>query len=176
MEPTNPPTPELAGQLALDGSEAVTQATEDGIQRSYTGTEDEWKEIAAQAVRDVAARKLTFTTDSVILRLDELNAPASNLMGLGAVMRAAAKAGIITNTGTQRRTELARRHRYLTVWLSVALDAQRPLWARDESRGRPGPAAHECPYCVKAFVSRAGLMLHFSRYCPSVTVNPKDAT
>lgn len=98
----------------------------EAIERVDAHADVDWKAAAADAVRWCALHHETFTADEVLERLAALGAPGThNLAALGPVFQRAARAGLITKTGTQRLSRLRQRHRDLTVWTRSVIDVQR---------------------------------------------------
>lgn len=97
----------------------VTAATNAGIEMAFDGAGTDWKATATAEVEYLSRTLDEFTTDEVIARLELHGAPPDNLMALGSIMRRAASAGWIENSGRRRRTKIKRRHRELTVWRSL---------------------------------------------------------
>lgn len=96
-------------------------AAAEGIARAYEHAGDEWAEIAATAIRHVAEREYTFTTDDVQAVLDLAGIPAPDEgRAWGGAMRRAAREGVIAPTDTTRKSTQVRCHgRKKAVWLSL---------------------------------------------------------
>lgn len=100
---------------------AAHRAKADGIARADSNANTPWKEAAMDAVRFLAKMRITFTADDVWLRLeDSAVAETHQPSALGPIFMRAAREGIIYNTHTTVPTKIARRHREITVWGSVA--------------------------------------------------------
>lgn len=94
------------------------------IARAYEHAGDEWQEIAATAIRQVAQRCHSFTTDDVQALLDVAGIPEPDEgRAWGGAMRRAAGEGVIESTNVTRKSTQVRCHgRKKTVWLSLVCD------------------------------------------------------
>lgn len=95
----------------------------EAIDRVELNADNRWKEAAAEVVRRVASDRAEFTTDRIwaLLEKDHPNlGPPHEPRAMGAVMRKAAKAGLIEKTDRVTRTERPEAHRRdITVWRSL---------------------------------------------------------
>lgn len=103
----------------------VDDVREDAIRRADAGATWQWKEAALQAIRRVAERKATLTSEDV---WDEglTCEGAGDGDALGPVMRKAAKLGYIKATGQfEIKTKRAQRHNNpKRVWASCLYAAE----------------------------------------------------
>lgn len=105
-----PLTPEEQGRLARDAA----------IERAELGANPVWAVTALWAVRFLASRRPSFTTDDVWAVLDDLQVETPERRALGGVMRHAAAAGFITPTDTFIRSHRPECHcRPVLCWRSL---------------------------------------------------------
>lgn len=104
-------------QDSIFDSGAAVNATDEAIERVADNADVEWRARALEAVRRVALRKQTFIVDEVWAELGEEPAEPR---AMGAVMRAAAKAGLIVGTKEWHASERVTAHRNpRKVWQSL---------------------------------------------------------
>lgn len=98
---------------------AAAHARADGIAAADAHVSRQWRAAARDAIRWCAENYPDgFTSDEVLVRLVEVNAPyVHELAALGPQFMAAARAGEIAKTGAMRPTKFRRRHRDLTEWI-----------------------------------------------------------
>lgn len=77
---------------------------QEGIEASFFHADTEWKQAAAQRVFWLANNRYEFTADDVTEYLNEKGITTGNSSALGAIMQAAQRLGIITNTGHFRES------------------------------------------------------------------------
>jgi hypothetical protein len=70
----------------------------DAMQRVWDHANDHWKQLAYEAVQQLARTRQWFTTDDVWQVLATSDAATHEHRAMGAVMRRAAKAGLIAKT------------------------------------------------------------------------------
>lgn len=102
--------------------------------KAAAGAVPSWAELARQAVETLAARPEPFTSEDVIDRvgLPRPNAGANRNNAVGAVMSAAARAGVIRKTGRYVETRRPSSHaRIVAVWAGLHPEPEQP-----ESRQR----------------------------------------
>jgi hypothetical protein len=114
---------DLFEHAALTQAERYAEAEaamEAGIAQADANALPCWKRDAREAVEWVAHMRLTFTTDDVWERLEQLRlAEGANPAAMGPVMMAAERDGFIRKTGQLAKTRLKRRHRALTEWTAA---------------------------------------------------------
>ena len=88
------------------------------IHQAERNADEQWKEAAAECLRQVAETHAEFTADEVQHLLDEREVTTHNPSALGPVFLAAARGGLIVNTNRMVQTKIPRRHRKVTVWKS----------------------------------------------------------
>src|SRR4051812_34936223 len=95
------------------------QLAKEGMQVSFDFADSDWKEAAANAVRQAAKELPLFTVDDVYSRIEKM-AQTQNTSALGQIMRNAAKEGLIEKTaGYQRSTRPQRHSAPQPVWKSL---------------------------------------------------------
>jgi hypothetical protein len=93
---------------------------EEAINRVESNADPGWMNAAAIAVKRVALKLDTFTTDDVWDELGYVSNTTHEPRAMGAVMRNAARAGIITATSGYRTSKRGECHgRPVRVWTSV---------------------------------------------------------
>lgn len=91
-------------------------AKERALHRVDDAADEDWKEVALEAVRQVALRRDRFVSDDVWKRLP----PTRENRALGPVLRRAAAEGWIIATGEFSLTEQVKRHRApVRIWQSL---------------------------------------------------------
>lgn len=96
-----------------------------GIDRAESGADTSWKDEAEKIVEFLAERNATFTTDDVWRLLAETKAETHEHRAMGAVMRAAARNGIIEKTDRVVPTLRAcANRRPVAVWSSLVFGEQ----------------------------------------------------
>lgn len=91
---------------------------QDGMDRAEDHADDTWLLAAKRVVWDLIQLGQPFTTDAVWERLDALGVRTHEPRALGAVMRAAASAGYLTNTGSYFKSQRPDCHsRPVPLWL-----------------------------------------------------------
>ena len=91
----------------------------EAIWAAYTHTKKQWRELAAQAVKEAAGNTYTFTTENVWFILDLWgHEKPPEPRALGGVMRSLQGAGVIEATGQYRRGGI-RHGSPLRVWRGV---------------------------------------------------------
>lgn len=99
---------------------AAQQAKAEAIERVRENAKPEWKEAAAQAIRRLALRLDTFTTDEVWEALAEYPQATHEPRALGALMQDAAKLGLIKASANYRPSARPACHsRPVRVWVSL---------------------------------------------------------
>jgi len=91
--------------------------TDEAIQRSDDHADQAWKKLAVMAVEALSLRGKPFTADDLWDEMQVFNISTHEPRALGAIMRQAARAGQIRNTGTfvkSRRPECHQRP--VAVW------------------------------------------------------------
>jgi hypothetical protein len=76
----------------------------DAIARSERGANPEWLDAAYWVVRKTAAQRSELSSDDIWFRLQELGVKTPDHRAMGAVMRRAAREGIIEPTGVYRKS------------------------------------------------------------------------
>lgn len=100
----------------LDTSPARV-ARDHAIDTVEANAHDEWLATADRIVRHLAAVGLPFTTDDVWSRLDARGVTTHEPRALGAVIRKAARRGLIATTGDYRKSVRPECHaRPVAVW------------------------------------------------------------
>lgn len=94
--------------------------TNEAINGVKTAVDPAWLKAADRAVRRVAKKHPTFTTDEVWAALKRSKATTTERRAMGAVMRKAAAEGIIESTKTYQVSTRPECHRRpITVWASI---------------------------------------------------------
>jgi hypothetical protein len=113
----------LTGGLPLfGGEEKETPAGEasKAIRKAYRNAAGEWKRAARIAVKSIARETSEFTTREVRARLSQYGVSTHEDRALGAIMRSAAKQGVIEKTDrTVKSGERINHNRDLRVWRSL---------------------------------------------------------
>lgn len=96
------------------------RAREEAIARVDRNADDDWMDAALQAVTDLANSRESFTTDDVWLLLTNRGVePPHEVRAMGAVMRRAARAGLVSKTDRVRNSVRVECHcRPVAVWAS----------------------------------------------------------
>ena len=95
------------------------------IKRAEQNADADWKRAATDCLHQVARRKFELTADDVLELLERQSVQTHNLAALGPVFLRAAKRGWIQNTDRMVQSRIPRRHRKITVWKSLMVEAQR---------------------------------------------------
>lgn len=98
-------------------------AREAAIQQAHDHANEAWKQVAYAALVAVARRKAVFTADCVWLALHDAKPVTHEPSALGPLFRIAARKGLIQKTGRLVPTTQSQRHRDLTEWRSLIVDA-----------------------------------------------------
>lgn len=124
--PARAPSPGVVGlPLFAETDEAAAQkAREEAIQRAHDHADERWKQTAYAAICTVARRIALFTADDVWDELKGSTPTTHNPSALGPLFRIAASRKVCEKSGDQLPTRQAQRHRDLTVWASLILDAR----------------------------------------------------
>lgn len=94
--------------------------TATAVKAAASSADPKWMAAADRAVRRLAKREATFTTDEVWQALKRSKATTSERRAMGAVMRKAAADGVIRSTQTYRVSTRPECHRRpVTIWESV---------------------------------------------------------
>ena len=87
------------------------------LQKAEAHADATWLRAARQVVWDLIKADEPFTTDDCWAKLDALGVVTHEPRALGAVIRAAAKAGYIQTTGYRKTTRPEAHSRPIPVWL-----------------------------------------------------------
>ena len=99
--------------------------TDEAIDRVRVHANDEWMREVRAIVWRLARARGEFTTDAVWAQVDRLEATTHEPRAMGAVMRAAAKAGWVTPTDRVSNSARPECHcRPVRVWRSLVLEVQ----------------------------------------------------
>lgn len=110
----------MTEQLQLGDIEAGRVARDEAMQRADEHADDAWKDTAWRILVERIGPG-EFTTDRVWHHLDAEGAATHEPRALGPVMRRAADAGLIYNTGRVVKSARPECHtRPVTVWLRLA--------------------------------------------------------
>jgi hypothetical protein len=91
----------------------------EGIEASFFHADTDWKRAAADRVYWLAKHRHEFTADDVIEFLDAKGITTGNNSALGAIMQAAQRMGIITNSGHFKESRRPVQHsKPLRIWHS----------------------------------------------------------
>lgn len=109
---------------SLSDLDLAAAAKEAGIERAELGANPYWAVTALWAVRSVASRKPSLTTDDVWAVLEDLQVKTPEHRAMGAVMRQAAVSGYIEPTDSYVRSRRPQCHcRPVLYWRSLLFDA-----------------------------------------------------
>lgn len=98
---------------------------QDKIDGCLLASDKEWREAAAGRVRQLALNNQTFTSEAVLVWLDEHGYHTKDKRALGAIMQSFAKAGIIRAHGYAAALRPERHKAPVRVWESLIRDAER---------------------------------------------------
>ena len=97
---------------------------EEAIQQAEAHADKAWLDAARRTVARLAELGIPFTTDAVWEQLDALDVHTHEPRALGAVMRQAARDGLLTNSGRYVKSTRADCHsRPVPVWLPRKAEA-----------------------------------------------------
>ena len=116
--------------MLFDEESATTPTQTDDVRKAAIERADQnadalWKRAAADCLHQVAQQKFELTADDVLELLERQLVQTHNLAALGPVFVRAAKQGWIQNTDRMVQSRIPRRHRKITVWKSLIVEAQR---------------------------------------------------
>lgn len=115
VEPARP-----AGQLSLQEArfdEAEELAT-DGMEAAYRHSTTEYKRAARERLTWLIQHYNTFTSDDIVNHLNRIGV-VGNHSALGALIKGASRAGLITATGEFRESNRRERHKQtVRIWKS----------------------------------------------------------
>lgn len=115
----------MSGQLSLFDAAKAEAAKLDALQRVQEHAEPDWAERALKAVEACAKANATFIVDDVWAFLDASDVPHEP-RAMGAVMRAAQRAGLIAPTDVFRPSDRVTCHKNpRRVWESLILGVER---------------------------------------------------
>ena len=116
----------LVDQLAFVFSPAAGAARRDeGIHRAGSHADEAWKDAAYRIVSELAQSHRAFTSDEVWQRLSKAGYSTPEPRAMGAVMLAAARAGLIVKSRSYTPTNrTAANRRPIPVWLSTTFTPQ----------------------------------------------------
>lgn len=97
---------------------AARIATDASVATAAGNADPAWKAVALDAVRRCAVRLREFTVDDVWRELNEATATTHDARALGAVMRSAAKAGLVEIGGWRESTRPEAHSRPVRAWRS----------------------------------------------------------
>lgn len=111
---------ELWDVLAELEREDAERARDEAVARVERHADADWMDAALQAVVDLANDRGSFTTDDVWLLLDARGVPGPHeVRAMGAVMRRAARRGLVLKSDRVRNSVRAECHaRPVAVWQS----------------------------------------------------------
>ncbi len=113
--------------MSSESARLAAELTDAAIEQADRAASEEWKATAAQVIRELACEQETLTADAVQDRLerDHPDTHTHNASALGGVMRRAASAGVIENTGEVICSERVSQHRkQIRVWRSLVYGGQ----------------------------------------------------
>ncbi len=116
----------LVDQLVLAFSPAAGAARrDDGIHRAGSNADEAWKDAAYRIVSELARSHKAFTSDEVWQQLSKAGYSTPEPRAMGAVMLAAAKAGLIVKSRSYIPTNrTAANRRPVAIWLSKTFTHQ----------------------------------------------------
>ena len=92
---------------------------QEGIEASYRHADSYWKSAASKALMELAEQGGEFTADDIWPILAKQGIHTSNNSALGAIMQGAARAGMISKTGSFKvSTNPSNHDRPITIWKS----------------------------------------------------------
>jgi hypothetical protein len=104
----------------VSGAAEGERRRDDAIDRVDENAQKDWKDAARVAVAALASLKDTFTTDDVWKLLETQGYQTHEPRALGAVMRRAARNGLIESTDRTRLSERPECHRRpVRIWRST---------------------------------------------------------
>ena len=105
----------------------ILSIKEEAINRVELNADPQWFDAAMRAVKRLALGRDTFTTDDVWEELQYVSNTTHEPRAMGAVMRNAAKTGIITATSGYRTSQRSECHgRPVRVWSSTIRAQSKP--------------------------------------------------
>ncbi len=109
-------------QTITDQQYSIDEIIADAIQRSKDHANPEWFETALSIVENVSKSNPEFTIDQIWKELEGRSVETHDASAMGAVMKEAAKRGLIVNTKTMRPSERKSTHgRYIFIWKSLLI-------------------------------------------------------
>lgn len=114
--PVAPSAP--VGQISLAEAETPDEAAIAGMESSYRNSTSEYKAAAKARLTHLIQNYNKFTSDDIINDLNRIGI-VGNHAALGAMIKGAERAGLITSTGEYKESSRPERHRApIRVWKS----------------------------------------------------------
>ena len=89
------------------------------IEEAYAAANEKWKENAEKRLYYLAKRRLFFTSEDILSYLDAKGIKTRNNSALGAIMRNAARNGIIEPAGYETAVRASRHKAPIRKWKST---------------------------------------------------------
>ena len=109
---------DLFTELLVPNGEALAA---EGMQRAADHADSAWLQAANRIVQQLARSQEPFTTDQVWYRLEQAGVATHEPRALGAVMRRAAKAGLVEQVGYRPTSRPEAHARPIPIWRGTAL-------------------------------------------------------
>lgn len=105
--------------LQSRATQGMDEAVQSAIDAAERGADPQWKDAAAGVLRSLALQRSEFSTDDIWFRLGEIGVSTPEPRAMGAIVRQAAREGLIEWTGMYRRSFRRACHRRpVAVWRS----------------------------------------------------------
>lgn len=88
----------------------VEKAKQEGIELVYRHADTLWKKEAAKRLLEVATRQRRFTSDDILISLENKGVTTGDNRALAAILQSANRMGLITSTDTFVRCRRPSRH------------------------------------------------------------------
>ncbi|MEL6110395.1 MAG: hypothetical protein AAFU85_30680 [Planctomycetota bacterium] len=89
------------------------------IDRVDANADPDWRDVALECVRELAATKLEFSADDFVEAMELKEVTTHQPSASGPMFLRAKKRGWITQAGYTVQSRIGRRHRQITVWESL---------------------------------------------------------
>lgn len=97
------------------------QKKQQGIEVSFRNASSVWKDAATKRIQYLVKHRREFTSDDVVIYLDNQGIVTGNNSALGAIFQAFSRAGLIQDTGRFKESVRPSRHKApVRIWISNA--------------------------------------------------------
>lgn len=97
----------------------VEKAKQDGIELVYRHADSQWKKAAAERLLEVAQSRQRFTSDDILIPLEEQGITTGDNRAISAILQSAKRMGLISPTDFSIRCRRkSRHHGDVRVWKS----------------------------------------------------------